>query len=357
MLEGEIGHIYQYNLSIEASVRKLGWKFIGYVPANVSIENLPYNWEKTLPKDTWQQKKRFNQKIHLLIQNIFSYRAIFKKASKNNSIIFLEHFSLIHLLAIFAAICFSRSNISLWLLHRYFPSGKKKYLLRLIHWGFSFFLGRKNVKLFTDSELLSQKLQIIFDKKVVVLPIPHAKIPLVSHKQSQKINLWWPGGSIRQEKGIHEITKVIHELPYENFQLILAKKAKETLYCTSDSIVWIPTELTRKEYEKWMNTADFILLPYDPKTYALGTSGIFVEAILAQKLPIVKEGSWLAHELKRFNLNDLIIDWDKGPILSQLEPLLHKKEIHEKLMKMHSAYASYHCLENISGIFKSLIDH
>ncbi len=84
-----------------------------------------------------------------------------------------------------------------------------------------------------------------------------------------------------------------------------------------------------------------ILLPYDPIVYQSSTSGIFVEVIIAGKLPLVKEGSWLSHELKKFNLPELIVDWQRPDFFTHAKTLLHSDEIQEKLEQMRKVYLSF----------------
>jgi len=355
MLEDEVGHVFQYNLSIDQAVSQIGWNFIGYVPRSTQVKDLPPNWRKNLPHDYWKKEKTLKTKLSIFFKNIPVYVKIFKKASKKNSIIFLEHFSLFHLLAILIASSLYRHNIELWLLYRYLPNKKKIGLFRSLFRWYNFFLGKNKVKLLTDSELLANEFIHIFQKKINVIPIPHAAMSTQkAHEKNNSLYLWWPGGSIRKEKGINEIRKIIKELVSSQCALVLANSAKHQFESNSTNIIYIPTELSRNEYEKWMNTSDIILLPYDPTTYSHSTSGIFVEAILAKKMPVVKNGSWLAHELKRFNLNELIIDWEKNNLLNHIRTLFHSRNTQKKLLKMHESYKAYHSLENVSKTLKSL---
>ena len=57
------------------------------------------------------------------------------------------------------------------------------------------------------------------------------------------------------------------------------------------------------------NRYDFVLLPYDKKIYAECNLGIFVEAIVAGKITLVSADTWMAYELNKFKLTELVIDW------------------------------------------------
>lgn len=353
LLENEIGHIYAYNLALLKAVEENGWKHVGFVPKNVTIKALPSRWRRDLPSDFWQKKRSFWQKIKSLLLNSFTYRKIFKLAAQNNDIVFLEHFTLMHLFALVSAAFFSRKKPCLWLLHRYLPSKKKKLIFQLIHKLYEVLLGKEKIKLFTDSALLQKDLQKIFKKRVVLLPIPHNHIRIQNvNRSSDLVFLWWPGGIVRKSKGLYETIQISKKVKNSNCRLVLADSMKKHLPC-KDHILFIPNELNRGEYEFWMNKVDILLFPYDPIVYSHGTSGVFVEAVSCGKVPFVKEGSWLAHELRRYDLEELIIDWDHPRILDLLVNHLNNSNIRRKLKKMQDDYRLYHSVHSFSKILKA----
>ncbi|NGX53929.1 MAG: hypothetical protein K1000chlam4_00650 [Chlamydiae bacterium] len=105
-----------------------------------------------------------------------------------------------------------------------------------------------------------------------------------------------------------------------------------------------------------MHKCDVVLLPYDPKIYACGTSGIFVEAICAGKMVLVKDKSWLAYELKRFKLDQLIVDWENPYFFSYLNTLLDDSTIKKRLEKMRKAYLNFHSVESFAKTLKVILD-
>ncbi|HEY2810267.1 MAG TPA: hypothetical protein VGJ00_02610, partial [Rhabdochlamydiaceae bacterium] len=108
--------------------------------------------------------------------------------------------------------------------------------------------------------------------------------------------------------------------------------------------LFVENKMNRLNYEKWLNTVDIVLLPYDSAVYHSGTSGIFIEAILAGAIPVVREGTWMAYELKRYDLREFILDWEDPALIRRL--LSSKKS--EKLERMRESYRKYHCLESFA---------
>ena len=66
-------------------------------------------------------------------------------------------------------------------------------------------------------------------------------------------------------------------------------------------------KLSKREYDKHLNQSDFILMPYTDPCYEKTSSNGFLEAVLTEKTPLVHPNTWMAHELKKFSLSDLIM--------------------------------------------------
>jgi len=357
MLYEELGHAYSYNLCVSEAAAKNGWEFIGLIPKGVMIPGLPKHWKKILANNNWEEKKSFFQRMQKFISNIFPLQKFFKEIKREESIFFLEHFTLLQVAALAVALLLRPAKIQLWLLHRYHCRGLKSKLYCFFHGFFAFLLGKDNVKLLTDSELLAKDQQVVFRKNVIVLPIPHGH--LVTREKAKKNTdtffFWWPGGSTRAAKGLHEIQTFAQQLKQKkhNVQLILADNLKE-LFGISSNYLYIPRVLQREEYEKWMNAAEIVLLPYDPVVYQFGTSGILVEAVIAGKMPFVRDGSWLAYELKRFGLDELIIDWTREDLLEHILAVHCNATVQKKLAEMRTSYASFHSLETYAAMLQNI---
>ncbi|MCH9609800.1 MAG: hypothetical protein S4CHLAM45_01920 [Chlamydiales bacterium] len=261
--------------------------------------------------------------------------------SESPRIFFLESFTSRQFLKIALRSFFSlQKSDALWLLFRYgkhqlpLKGRGHQFLIGLLKWRFKHrFVG------LTDSQIIGKEFALD------LLPIPHTT---VYGKESESLICWWPGPP-RKEKGLEIIRKIA---PIRGrFKLALSKEAG--IECDYP----LEPELSHVDYRSWMEKSRIILLPYDRSTYQSGTSGIFVEAVVGGKLPLVSDGSWLAQELRRFNLESLIVDWDDSDFFLRVEEKLHDETIQTHLKNMQRAYASFHCCETYGKELKKWIKY
>lgn len=59
-------------------------------------------------------------------------------------------------------------------------------------------------------------------------------------------------------------------------------------------------EMCQDDYQRAMDRADLVLLPYVPAAYALQTSGIFSEAMAMGKVSIIPDGTWMADMARKY---------------------------------------------------------
>lgn len=353
-LLNKTGHQYIYHIILQEVATKLGLSFQAYLPHACNISKLPLKWKKIFRK---KDNARFS-----FLETFFrclDFSKIFRLKISSNRIFFLESFNTTDLMALFfSSLFFLNQKDSLWLLLRYSPN--QLPLKGKLHALFMNFLTKKIQKRFvvlTDSPLLVPKFKVLKHINSVI-PIPHTKIEQLNKKKKKrkKIYLWWPG-SPRKEKGLLSIQNLLktQDPRGKNYLFILSKET--TLQPLEITLRYhlIPEELTREEYLHWMHSSDVILLPYDDQTYRFSTSGIFVEAVIAGKIPLVKEGSWLACELKKFELHSLIVDWNPFSFFTHLHELIENVPIREKLNRMQEVYKKYHSLENFQLHIRELI--
>ena len=184
------------------------------------------------------------------------------------------------------------------------------------------------------------------------MPIPHtnnlvdgSEKKLKSKKE--KILCWWPG-VFRAGKGIDKI-KLLHQkiisADKEGLKVHLSENAENIFMNNFKSLIFTSPMLSRDEYNNLMNKVDIILLPYDSKHYKMSSSGIFIEAIFAGKIVLAIKNTWMAYELKKHNLEELILDWSRSDIVDYIKKIKHDENIQKKLDKMIFNYRSFHNLE------------
>lgn len=317
----ETGHDLIYHLCFAEAAKKLKLNYTPIISKNASFNSFPREWEKLFSK----KKGPFLT----LIRRFFEFRAVFKK--KQRTTFFMESFDGIELIAYsLSSFFFSNNNQQHWLLFR--NDFKDNRIKEKILWLFIKLL--KNCTFFSDSQSVAAYF------KGHLLPIPHTEYVKEKPHENDLV-CWWPG-SPRPEKGLKEI------------QVLLSQK-KGQILLTEECGGTLKKHLSRDEYIKCLETCDLVLLPYDPISYRARTSGIFVEAIFAGKIPVVKAGSWLARELTSFNLEELIVNWENPHFFADLSSVIKRDEFQKKMKYMVDAYRQFHSVEGLVKTLESVI--
>ncbi|XTZ12006.1 MAG: glycosyltransferase family 1 protein, partial [cyanobacterium endosymbiont of Rhopalodia inflata] len=238
---------------------------------------------------------------------------------------------------------------------------KTRYVYKFLNYLIKKSLPTGNLKLLTDSDLLGESLSNYFQEHVTVMPIPHAEIKVNNCDIKNKfpgILCWWPGFP-REEKGWNIIKKLVASNLNNTDEICLLAAEKSNLKVTKGGIKLklIQDKLTRTEYNYWLSVSDVILLPYDYQSYGERTSGIFTESIIAGKIPLVTDKTWMAYELLKYDLGELIINWEipEEVFISILRIIKHSN-IKNKIKTMQNGYLSYHCLNRYAEVMQKIIN-
>ena len=98
-LKNEVGHNYEYNLSIEKAAKINGWDFCALIPKKCQIENLKDNWMRCLANLFLSDSPSFFRRLFLPIFNLYPFLKILRKVKIEKDVIFLmEHFGFLELL-------------------------------------------------------------------------------------------------------------------------------------------------------------------------------------------------------------------------------------------------------------------
>jgi hypothetical protein len=211
---------------------------------------------------------------------------------------------------------------------------------------FSLLRSKARLFLFTDSEIIQKAIPSY------LLPIPHTELPGCFSIKTD-VYLLWPGAP-RLSKGLNEIQHLASQLTQEH-QIEVTLAETTPIAFTSPHIRKIPHPLPRLDYLSELHRCTGVLLPYNPAIYRGGTSGIFVEAVIAGKVPFVKEGTWMAYELRKFNLHELILDWESSDLPSKIAQLLKSDQLLSKLSLMMDNYRSFHSQDRFASILQETL--
>lgn len=356
-LFSEIGHIFHYHVAVQRALSLVGWTYTAYIPKKTKLTIVPEKWFSVLANDTSDQSRGFWLKLKFLVANVLPLYKICRTIEKESAaILFIEHFDLHHLVSLGVALFFLKPQFHFWMLHRYELENRrfKAMLYRFFLRYMCKKLGNAKVKCLTDSELLAKSLKNNLQYPISIVPIPHTEGNGKNRKNKEYLQFWWPGGLVREDKGLSKIQKLLLLMKDKQGIRMVTAESSRQIFTSHPKVDFIPTFLTREDYITWMQSADLILLPYSGRDYAKRTSGIFVEAVSFGAIPITTKGTWMAYELGKFQLSELTFDWEEPNFLDLLCCLLENGDMKIKLQRMRSHYRRYHCPEGFMAALQSI---
>ncbi|MCS6941809.1 MAG: hypothetical protein NZ901_03100 [Geminocystis sp.] len=363
-LMGGEGHIIPYHISVTNALRVTGWEHIVLYSPEDNISPLPSNWYGVLKGNRLEQKHGLFKRIKLVFAFAYTLRSalysLFQRHYNRQKIIFLERFIHLQLLGLFLALIFlPKQNVYLLIFCRInFHDFRTKW----VYWLLNKLLKRimsHRFALLCDSEILAESLANFFQEKVHLMPVTHPEFYNTKKPSgNQKILCWW-AGSPREEKGWSIIRKLVENPPPEatRFCIVAAKSANFKTLEKGVELILTEDKLPRNEYLLWLERTDIMLLPYDAKAYAQRTSGIFVEAIVAGNIPLTTAGTWMAKELLKFGLQELIVSWDEPQLVwGRISTVVVCPKIRERLSVMQEVYRNLHSEANFNYSLEKILD-
>ena len=305
LMQGE-GHILPYHGAVRKAVESLGWEYGVWVPAEGADIAQGLGGRPVLSAVDLEAEGGLGQKIGRIPQamqwgNGFAreLKALALEEGVDRPIVlFLERFIHLQLLGLRWGLqqinSSQRQNIHLWILYR--RDVHRDQTRPVYRWlqGQLFKLLPHHCHCLTDSDPLGRSLQAYFQTRFTVMPIPHTDFPALVPLpiNPDPIVCWWPG-SPREEKGWSVVKHLANLAWTEKPQMELVAAEAAALVSANQGIKvrLIGDRLSREEYAAWLNRAQVILLPYDPVAYQERTSGIFTEAIIAGRIPLVSAGT------------------------------------------------------------------
>ncbi|OGX27124.1 MAG: hypothetical protein A3J51_03075 [Omnitrophica WOR_2 bacterium RIFCSPHIGHO2_02_FULL_45_21] len=202
------------------------------------------------------------------------------------------------------------------------------------------FLGRLKDKVvyLTDSELLKKEYEALLNREVLLCPIPLNPFVFKIGKESDASQKNIPNGRIvisyvggaRYNKGFDTFVdmairlnsdKELSEKIFFVLQLdIHPQRGKDRkIVCSAvekiesfservDNIRIVRGTLPMQKYYRLLSESQIIVLPYRDEAYKSATANILVETILLGKVPVVSSNTWMAYELSKFGLKELVFE-------------------------------------------------
>ena len=374
-LHGGVGHNLGYHLSVARAAQTRGWRHRALVAQDHGGVEIPRHWRSVLRPGLLNEglpRTLARGRVFTLLRDVGRYADALAaglqeelRDTAGDCVVFFDDFNGPQLLGIRLAMArLPRHRLRLWLLYRNNPAemGVAGRAYRLVTLSLAGLFAPGRIRLLADSEPLAAAVQSSVGMTTHVMPIPHAVIAQAPpfQRDSQEIVCWWPGAP-RPEKGLETIRRFAcatePATDVSRIRLVLSETAGIHAGSGAVKVQAIPRSLDAAAYERWLHTADIILLPYDDPRYRFSTSGIFAECIGAGRVPLVSDDTWMAHELRRFGLPELVCDWrDLHAVLATVRHSIRDPEVRRKLQRMRHSYLEFHSEASYAREMSALLD-
>ena len=363
-LDTERGHLYEYNKAVGQAARLAGWEHRAAVRAAARVAELPPGWELCLGSKRTLMPKGPLARIERGLRLFFSLTEYLHRQAREARpvVLFLEWFDFVHLVPFTLALATvaRRERFDVWIVHRLeadqsLVNRANRFLLCCVS-----ALVQGRMTHLSDSEIVAQDLAR-FGYSVHLLPIPHT-VPADANTGSappdpQHVVAWLPGQAMAS-KGVEAVRRLtsIRDPNADTLRVVASEASHLVHQPGACQVVLVPDVLPRIDYVTWMRAADIILLPYDSALFRARTSGIFVEAVVAGKIVVISDDTWMARQLRQYGLEKLILDWNSPTIISDLLHVAQAADVRVKLALMQSAYADYHSVPGFARTMQHVFD-
>jgi glycosyltransferase involved in cell wall biosynthesis len=315
---GYVGHSYEYDASIAKAATDIGYR-TSILANGTQPDALPGDfdliatfrrdmWSESGVADPWSEDDIRICNEHFLADMV---QALDGEVLDSETVIFAHMITSRQIMALvwFARRYLANSHAKMVLLLRYELAAYRGELAKAAFEQLEQMSRDLNIELVSDSDLLAAHYKSLTNQEIRVVPIPHTPSqPKTVRGQSADSPFHFVAlGNARRDKGILDILEAIRIFARSD----IAKEARFTVQCNDaepdllDAInafeaanlpqVTLRRQvLTPQEYADLLHQADGALIPYWSSVYEARTSGVFVEAICADKVVICSKDTWMA---------------------------------------------------------------
>jgi len=355
------GHVRDYNEAVGRAARLAGWEHRAALVKNWEATALPPDWEVCIDCPDLEHFWTRNLGYGKIAGSLARYLRERIVPLERPAILFVENLSTSTLILLWLALRqVPRERLALWLLIRFSlrTRGPAGVAGRAVLGALRRLLPAGGLQLLTDSQPLAEALEAYTGQPFTVMPIPHIDVEAggeITNGSKEQVVAWWPGAP-RAEKGLATMQALAQHTGggAERLTLVVAAGAALTAVVGGPEVRFLPAGVDRATYRRTLSEADLILLPYAVEAYRERTSGIFVEAVAAGKPVVVPAGTWMAGELARHDLRELIVDWAAADLPAQLIRLAGDAKVRAKLAVMRTAYLREHGVEAYAAALRAV---
>lgn len=363
-----MGHSYNYHSAVKKAL-DLGYiEYKVLIPKKNPIANKSAMWVAELDT-TATLISKFNSKAVRFFYYVYdsiiislAWLRFYKEYSGTRRVIvFFEtggNFLDEALISLFLSLVSLKKPVAVWYLIRGLPTSRKfQCILRFSVLCAQLLAGRDRLFILTDTLPLKEALSLFLSRQVSCVAIPHglnasreSKDIIKVAPQDSMIRIWGVS-CLGLNKGEDYLIRLLQNINSEKKTQVLVRNAfiKKNEAYKNQAILPIGDDLSEVNFLGKLQSCNVALLPYfggNNEQYYLSSSGIFVDCLASGVMPIVSSGTWMETELKRFGLEELIVDWGQYNNLDDLVALIRKllssENIIIKLNEMRTDYCKFH---------------
>ena len=381
------GHFIPFHTAVGRIARSLGWRHVCAVD-ETSSNDIPGDWLRCLKhshdlETPGVQDLVRNRALGTLLSAMAravgrawelgrTMRDVLLGAARPDErvVVFIEWFNPFHLLALWFGIARARLRgkgrfrPSCWIMFHYIFDPPRLHMVanRLTMRLIEFTIGRGNLKILAEWEPAASQYAAYFRRSVTMMPLTCSwpgKEVKGRDRERGVISCWWPGipHPRKGSEAIREIAlrtdaRAAEEPPIE---IHVPRSLEAQSPAGGPSLVVHEDRMETADYVAQMESTDVVLLPYDLVPYANVSSGIFMEAVMAGRMPLVTPSTTMASELRRYGLDRLIADWTAPGFWRNVRELLADEELHGKLVHMRADYLIRFSDDNFAEHMRGLV--
>ncbi|MBP7215990.1 MAG: glycosyltransferase [Candidatus Omnitrophica bacterium] len=143
--------------------------------------------------------------------------------------------------------------------------------------------------------------------------------------------------------------------------LTVMQASIEKLKQLAQRVSWIDLvfgTISMDEYFSLLAKSDIVVIPHRKEVFQIATSNVFIETVIAGKIPLVNASTSMAYDLQRFNLQGLMFEReDPGSLALAIQRVVQNchrfkhelKPLQQQLQQVHSVSATVDTLFSLAN--------
>jgi hypothetical protein len=134
---------------------------------------------------------------------------------------------------------------------------------------------------------------------------------------------------------------------------VFRDRKRELGVLPSDPVEVVTGDLSDDQVIELYRSSDVVFLPYEAPTFGVRTSGALVDTLVFGGVPLVLEGTWLAHQCRRFEVGRILPDGKPASVAAALAEI--EAELEAERRRVQRAAALYFARNTWSTLLRLIV--